>query len=64
MRAERLSLKGAQFHLECENAGLKDCLERSAERERILTDDKHRRGGKGGMDPDQVEVRLYLSLQT
>ncbi|GAA5863830.1 hypothetical protein JCM1840_005782 [Sporobolomyces johnsonii] len=55
MRAERLSLKGSQFQLECENAALKDKLERAEQRERQLIDDRERILRRGGMDPDQVE---------
>lgn len=36
LRAERLSLKGAQFQLECENASLRTRLEQAQDREREL----------------------------
>lgn len=61
MRAERLSLKGSHFQLECENAALRDKLDRAQERERQLVDERdrlRRHGGGPGLDYDQVEVRL------
>ncbi|GAA5933122.1 hypothetical protein JCM1841_000824 [Sporobolomyces salmonicolor] len=58
MRAERLSLKGSQFQLECENAALRDKLERAEERERQLIDDR-RIQHRGGMDADQVEAMRH-----
>lgn len=58
MRAERLSLKGTQFQLECENAALRDKLDRCEERERRLIDERDRlkRKGAGVLDDGQVEV--------
>lgn len=59
MRAERLSLKGTQFQLECENAALRDKLDRSEDRERRLIDERDRLKRKGGgvLDDGQLEVR-------
>lgn len=63
MRAERLSLKGSQYQLECDNAALRDRAERAEERERELKDERERiRRKGGGMDPDGVEVRLSSTL--
>lgn len=66
MRGERLALKGTHFQLECENAALRDRLDRADERERQLIDerDRLRQGPASSYDPDQVEVRsLPLALQ-
>ncbi|GAA5905668.1 hypothetical protein JCM5296_001802 [Sporobolomyces johnsonii] len=64
MRAERLSLKGSQFQLECENAALRDKLERAEQRERQLIDDRDRILRRGGMDPDQVETMRHVLANT
>ncbi|GAA5996347.1 uncharacterized protein JCM10292_007549 [Rhodotorula paludigena] len=65
MRAERLSLKGSHFQLECENAALRDKLDRAQERERQLVDERdrlRRHGGGPGLDYDQVEgMRIALA---
>ncbi|EGU12392.1 Proteophosphoglycan ppg4 [Rhodotorula toruloides ATCC 204091] len=66
MRAERLSLKGTQFQLECENAALRDKLDRCEERERRLIDERDRLKRKGGgvLDDGQVEAMQRLLAQT
>ncbi|GAA5833314.1 hypothetical protein JCM11251_005201 [Rhodosporidiobolus azoricus] len=57
MRAERLSLKGSQYQLECENAALRDRAERAEERERELKEERERiRRKGGGMDPEAAET--------
>ncbi|GAA5901470.1 hypothetical protein JCM8208_001811 [Rhodotorula glutinis] len=58
MRGERLALKGTQFQLECENAALRDRLDRADERERQLIDerDRLRQGPASSYDPEQVEA--------
>ncbi|GAA5835437.1 hypothetical protein JCM9279_004540 [Rhodotorula babjevae] len=58
MRGERLALKGTQFQLECENAALRDRLDRADERERQLIDerDRLRQGPSSSYDPEQVEA--------
>jgi hypothetical protein len=57
MRAERLSLKGSVFQLECENSSLRTKLERAEEREReLLKAAGVERNRWSGMDQDQVEV--------
>ncbi|GJN88480.1 hypothetical protein Rhopal_001446-T1 [Rhodotorula paludigena] len=65
MRAERLSLKGSHFQLECENAALRDKLDRAQERERQLVDERdrlRRHGGGPELDYDQVEgMRIALA---
>lgn len=62
LRAERLSLKGSHFQLECENASLRTALERAESRERELMarQEGQVRGSWGGMDQDQVEVSMLL----
>ncbi|BGP06123.1 hypothetical protein NBRC10512_002611 [Rhodotorula toruloides] len=66
MRAERLSLKGTQFQLECENAALRDKLDRSEDRERRLIDERDRLKRKGGgvLDDGQLEAMQRLLAQT
>ena len=57
LRAENLSLKGAHFQLECENAGLRDRLERSEERGRERERETLNEEGRArGMNPGQAEV--------
>lgn len=65
MRAERLSLKGTHFQLECDNAALRDRLDRAQERERQLIDERDRLRRNAGddtlVDSHQVDVRNFPS---
>ncbi|KAK4053699.1 hypothetical protein OIV83_001355 [Microbotryomycetes sp. JL201] len=60
LRAERLSLKGSHFQLECENASLRTQVDRAQQRQAELQDKlerlQHAHGSGSPVDQEQIDI--------